>query len=82
MTENSNLWAVFTTDTFTPFLEFDFIGNDTWTNALGFTEEELSVLNTGDKLELRKHYVEAVGLNKQCAFPCFRLINWRLEDCE
>jgi len=73
---------VFTTDTFTPFLEFDFIGNDTWINALGFTEEELSALTTGDKLELRKHYVEGLRLNNKWSFLCFRQINWRLEDCE
>eukprot|EP00210_Caulerpa_lentillifera_P000859 g832.t1 len=56
ITENSNLWAVFTTDTFTPFLEFDFIGNDTWTEVFGLTLEEINALTTGDKLELRKHY--------------------------
>lgn len=49
--ENSNLWA----GTFTPFLEFDFIGDDTWTSIFEFTAEQLTELSTGEKLELRNN---------------------------
>lgn len=56
ITENTNLWAVLTTDTFTPLIEFDFLGSDAWA-LLGKTDVEMSEMSGGDKLELRKHQV-------------------------
>ena len=66
ITENSNMWAVLTTDTFTPFLEFDFIGNDTWHCVFGLDPEEFVALSSGEKLELRKHYVQPSSSGHRC----------------
>lgn len=33
--ENRNMWGTFTAETFTPFLEFDFLGADVWETMLG-----------------------------------------------
>lgn len=56
ITENTNMWAVLTTDTFTPFLEFDFLGSDSWAQ-LGKSEEDVLDMSPGDKLESRKQQV-------------------------
>ena len=78
ITENSNLWAVLTTDTFTPFLEFDFIGNDSWNCVFDLDPEELAALNNGEKLELRKHYVDSSLPGHRCDLS-IRLQAARLE---
>lgn len=57
ITENSNMWAVLKTDTFTPFLEFDFLGSDAW-DAIGRSQKEVGDMTGGDKLELRKRQVD------------------------
>ena len=57
ITENSNMWAVLRTDTFTPLLEFDFLGSDAW-EAMGRSQNDVGDMSCGDKLELRKRQVE------------------------
>lgn len=61
ITENTNLWAVLTTDTFTPFIEFDFLGADAWA-LLGKTDAEVAEMGGGDKLELRKQHVSSQSI--------------------
>lgn len=50
--ENQNLWGMLTSDTFTPLLEFDYLGPDAW-EALGRSAAEVSAMGAWDKLELR-----------------------------
>jgi hypothetical protein len=54
--ENSNMWGMLTADTFTPLLEFDFMGPDAW-EALGKSPSDVASLGTGDKLDLRTKQV-------------------------
>jgi hypothetical protein len=41
VTENSNMYGSFTTETFTPFVELDFIWTDAWEHVLGKTRAEV-----------------------------------------
>jgi hypothetical protein len=54
--ENQNMWGMLTAESFTPFLEFDFLGADAWA-ALGETEAELAGMQPGDKLKARAKQV-------------------------
>ena len=60
VTENQNMWGMFTSESFTPLLEFDFLGTDAW-EALGRGAAEVAALGPGDKLELRTKQVEGPG---------------------
>ncbi|GAX76994.1 hypothetical protein CEUSTIGMA_g4441.t1 [Chlamydomonas eustigma] len=51
ITENQNMWGMLTAETFTPFLEFDYISTDV-AKQLGKTQEEFEALNKAEKLEL------------------------------
>eukprot|EP00879_Flechtneria_rotunda_P023400 GHRR01024752.1.p1 GENE.GHRR01024752.1~~GHRR01024752.1.p1 ORF type:complete len:705 (+),score=359.40 GHRR01024752.1:417-2531(+) len=50
--ENQNMWGMLTAVSFTPFLEFDFLGADAW-GAVGKTDKKVAALQPGDKLEMR-----------------------------
>lgn len=50
------MWGMLTADTFTPLLEFDFMGPDAW-EALGKSPSDVASLGTGDKLDLRTKQV-------------------------
>jgi hypothetical protein len=54
--ENQNMWGMLTAESFTPFLEFDFLGPDAWA-ALGRSEAELAAMQPGDKLKARAKQV-------------------------
>lgn len=56
------MWGMLVAESFTPFLEFDFLGADAWT-ALGKTEKDVAAMAPGDKLEMR---------NKQVGCMCLR----------
>jgi hypothetical protein len=60
VTENQNMWGMFTSESFTPLLEFDFMGQDAWA-ALGRGEAEVAALGPGDKLEARTKQVGGGG---------------------
>jgi hypothetical protein len=55
--ENQNMWGMLTAESFTPFLEFDFLGPDAWA-ALGRSEAELAAMQPGDKLKARAKQVK------------------------
>ncbi|GMH33627.1 hypothetical protein BSKO_01461 [Bryopsis sp. KO-2023] len=83
ITENANMWAYLTTDTFTPFLEFDFLAEDAW-ELLGKTEVEVADMSGGDKLEARKQQAARLETNraKQMYTYCpddtsFRAPDWQ-----
>lgn len=50
------MWGMLTAESFTPFLEFDFIGADGW-EALGRLAADMASVGPGDKLELRTKQV-------------------------
>jgi hypothetical protein len=54
--ENQNMWGMLTAESFTPFLEFDFLGADAW-SALGRSDAEVAAMQPGDKLKARAKQV-------------------------
>lgn len=54
--ENQNMWGMLTAESFTPFLEFDFLGADAWA-ASGRSEAEVAGMTPGDKLKARAKQV-------------------------
>lgn len=46
--ENASLWAVFTTTSFTPILEFDFAGPDAAEVAVGINRKKASSMSQGE----------------------------------
>ncbi len=53
------MWGMLTAESFTPFLEFDFIGADGW-ESLGRTAADVASLTPGDKLDMRTRQVRAM----------------------
>jgi hypothetical protein len=54
--ENQNMWGMLTAESFTPFLEFDFLGPDAWA-AAGKSDAELAGMPPGEKLKARAKQV-------------------------
>ncbi|GMH36571.1 hypothetical protein BSKO_04439 [Bryopsis sp. KO-2023] len=50
--ENSNMWALLTTENSAPLLEFDFIGGDGF-ELLGKTPEDMKNMSHGERLDVR-----------------------------
>jgi len=50
ITENRNMWGTFTSETFTPFLEFDFLGPDAH-EMLNKSKSDWEAMHKGDKLD-------------------------------
>lgn len=44
ISENRNMWGMLTAETFTPFMELDFIGSDA-PALLGKTQEEVRIVD-------------------------------------
>jgi hypothetical protein len=52
------MWGMLTADSFTPLMEFDFMGPDAW-EALGKSPSDVASLGTGDKVDMRTKKVGA-----------------------
>ncbi|KAK9817199.1 hypothetical protein WJX72_010972 [[Myrmecia] bisecta] len=53
--ENNTMWAVMTTGSFTPYLEFDFLGPDAF-ELMGFTDERVGNMQPSEKTDILGKY--------------------------
>ncbi|KAG2440423.1 hypothetical protein HYH02_010310 [Chlamydomonas schloesseri] len=61
--ENRNMWGTFTSETASPFMEFDFIGADGF-EVLGRSKQEVDALGPGDRLDLRTKQARRMELGR------------------
>eukprot|EP00798_Chlamydomonas_sp_ICE-L_P022708 gene22707-29864_t len=62
LTENRNMWGSLASESSTPFLEFDFLGQDVWDCVLGKTKAEMDPIGKGDRLEMVAKYARRLEL--------------------
>mmetsp|Transcript_24719 Transcript_24719/g.67372 ORF Transcript_24719/g.67372 Transcript_24719/m.67372 type:complete len:971 (-) Transcript_24719:3284-6196(-) len=65
MPEGSNMWGSLTTESFTPWLEFDFIYHDAWDNgSLGKTRADSEAMGKFDKLEVLSRQAKRLEMQR------------------